>query len=200
MIHNLNTQCQVIRRVTVNGQRTVVVTDVPEPGFLVQFTPPDGGSSGDGRSPRDDPPYTVRWRAGRFGPVQRPQAGDRALIATASYELLGGTRELWEGPRLVGYEVEVMPVDILYPYEATLTEQTGAVIGTVPVALWESSDEHRDQGEYLNFEGEAPAEHLLAITRNKALNLNGVPHRVTSTMLDASGPRVKFTARVARGT
>lgn len=199
MIRNLNTSCWVIRRVTVSGQRTVTVVDSPEPAFLVQFTPPDGGSSGDGRSLRSDPPYTVRWRAGRFGPTQRPQAGDRVKIATASYELLEGTRELWEGPRLVGYEAEVMPVDILYPYEATLTEQTGAVIGTVPVALWESSDEHRDHGEYLNFEGEAPAEHLLTVTRNRSLNLNGVPHRITSTILDASGPRVKFTARVTRG-
>jgi hypothetical protein len=92
-----------------------------------------------------------------------------------------------------------MPADTLYPYEAILTEQSGAAVATVPVALWESSDEHRDHGEYLNFDGEAPAEHLLAVTRNRSLNLGGVLHRVTSTMLDASGPRVKFTARVTRG-
>lgn len=199
MIRNLNTSCWIIRRIAVSGQRTVVVTDVPEAAFLAQFTPPDGGSSGDGRSPRDSPAHTVRWRAGKFGPNLLPQAGDRVQIATASYELLEGTRELWEGPRLVGYEAEVMPVDTLYPYEAILTEQTGVVIATIPVALWESSDEHRDRGEYLNFDGEAPVEHLLAVTRNRSLNLNGVPHRITSTMLDASGPRVKFTARVTRG-
>lgn len=198
MIDHLNKNARVTRRVGVSAQRVVTVVDVPETTFRAALTHPADTVTRVDDSPRENPPYTIQWRNGILGPSSNPQAGARLAIDAATYEVLAGPLTLYHGSRVVGYEVPVMPVSLLYPYESSMVQQDGAVV--VPLlsfALWMAGDEHVNRGEYLNLDGEAPPEYASAFSRNRALIVDGDRYMITSSWVDATGPRVRFTARLS---
>ena len=197
MIHTLNKQARVVRRVSVSAQRSVGVADVPEQVFRAALSPPGDFSLSTQDSPRENPSATLRWRSGPFGPTPPPQAGARIDVDGRVYEALAGPLELRHGSRVVGYELPVMPVNLLYPLTGTLVQQDGvAIIPAMSLALWETSDDHADRGEYLNFDGEAPPEYAADFMRNRALMVGTERHVITSALVDATGPRVRFSTRV----
>lgn len=202
MIPDLNIYSTVIRSLAVDG-RSVVVTDELGERFMSHLQPPRTSRTDDG-SPRDGAPYVLMWKAGLLGPQEVPQAGWRVSLTRPTsrrtyenlvYELLGDPREIRNGANSMAIQAEVAPVADLYPYTATLKEQGGDTVAVVNVALWSEREDHADTGTYEEFKGEAPVDQASAIKQNRKLDIDGEIYRITSSIVDLEGPRVKFNAR-----
>lgn len=200
MIRDLNAFATVVRTVVVAEDRSVVVTPVTAPKFMVGVSVPSRFSSNDS-SPRERDPYILRWRGGILGPSSI-KAGYRIQVSNPlapSYtngimELLADPREIRAGNSIVGVEVPALLVTELYPYEGTLKEQDATEVGPVGVALWSNREDHENTGTYESFSGEAPIEFHLELGNNRRLDLGGERYRLTSSITDFEGPRVKFEA------
>jgi hypothetical protein len=205
MIPDLNIFSSVSRSLVVAGRTVVVMDDFSGGRFMSHLQPPVRSRTSDG-SPRDEAPYMLRWRVGLLGPQEVPQAGWRVSLTrptsrrtyeNAIYELLGDPREIRNGANSTGMQAEVAMVADLYPYAATLKEQGGATVSSIIVSLWSEREDHASTGTYEEFSGEAPAEYSSSVKVNRKLDIDGEIYRITSSILDLEGPRVKFTARRA---
>ena len=201
MIPDLNIKATVTRTLTLED-RQFSVTDEAAGSFMVMLMPPRRSRSSDS-SPRDGDPYIMRWRNGLLGPIVTPQAGFRCSLnrvhgrayENETYEFLSDPREFRVGPVTHGIEAEVAPVGELYPYAGTLREQNGTSVSLVSVALWSDREDHADTGTYERFSGESPVEFAEAFGNNRWIDIGDKRYRVTSSITDFEGPRVKFEAR-----
>lgn len=208
MIPDLNIRVLVTRTVELDT-RTFTVVDNPSANhsFMGSLEPPRFAKEDDG-SPRDLTPYVLRWRTGILGPPMSLEAGwrvslKRSVLSTMrpyeneEHELLEDPREFRVGPVTYGLQVRIAPVSALYPYDGLLQEQDGTVVSEISMALWSEREEHQDTGTYEDFSGEAPVEFADELGTNRRIVTDGQIYRVTSSILDLEGPRVKFEARRA---
>lgn len=206
MIPDLNIFARTTRSLTVVDRGFDVEDDFEAPSFMAALEVPTTARITDG-SPREGSTYILRWRSGLLGPQNIPQAGWRISLTRPTsrrtyenmvYELLGDPREIRNGANSTGMQAAAMPVGVLYPYTAILKAQDGTtLVEELPVALWSEREDHRDTGTYEEFSGEAPVEHGGAIKQNTKLDIGGEIYRITSSIIDLEGPRVKFDARRA---
>lgn len=205
MIPDLNIFSHITRSLTVDG-RGYIITDEDLGLFMASLQVPTSARTDDG-SPRDGSPYILRWRAGVLGPQAVPQAGWRVSLSRPTsqrtyenmiYELLGDPREIRNGANSTGMQASVLPVGVLYPYVAVLKAQDGTtVVNELNIALWSEREDHTDTGTYEEFAGEAPVDYASTIRQNHKFDLDGEIYRITSSIVDFEGPRVKFNARRA---
>lgn len=202
MIPDLNIRATVVRTLALAG-RNYEITDETAGSFMVSVMPPLRSRSEDS-SPRDGDPYIMRWQSGPLGPIVVPQAGFRCSLSRPSgrgyenviHEVLSDPREFRVGPSTQGIMAETLPVGDLYPYTGVLKEQDGEVVDPIIFALWSVREDHADTGTYERFNGEAPVEFAEALGDNRWIDLGG-RYRITSSITDLEGPRVKFEARRA---
>lgn len=205
MIPDLNIQATVTRILTLEDG-TFTIDDGVYGSHMVSLMPPTRRLANDG-SPRDGDPYTIRWRGGSLGPLVPPFAGWRLTLSrpvgrtyeNLSYELLTDPSEVRVGPFTDGMQAPALPVSDLYPYEGELKSQGGTTIQVINVALWSVREDHQDTGTYENFNGEAPVEFATMLGDNKRIDIGGQRYRITSSIVDFKGPRVKFEARRSNG-
>lgn len=203
MIRDLNIRAVVTRILTLED-RAFTVEDGQFGGFTVSLMPPTRFPTQDG-SPRDGDPHVLHWQAGLLGPVVVPQAGWRVGLErpvgrsyeNLTYELLSDPSEVRLGPSTDAVQAPVMTVPVLYPYSGVLKEQDGTEVGAIGVALWSDREDHADTGTYERFSGEAPVEFAPELSNNRWIDLGGQRYRITSSIVDLEGPRVKFEARRA---
>lgn len=202
MIPDLNIRATVSRTLTL-ADREYEVTDELAGSFMVSLSPPERSRSEDS-SPRDGDPYILRWRAGALGPIVIPQAGFRCVLErevfgrsyeNTTHEIVTAPREFRMGPQTHGIMAESLPVGELYPYTGMLKEQDGTAVNPIIFALWSLREDHADTGTYERFSGEAPVEFAGALGDNRWIDLGGKRYRLTSSITDFEGPRVKFEAR-----
>ncbi len=204
MIQDLNILAVVERSLELEG-RTFTVVDVPGWPFACSLQPPRVSREDDG-SPRDRDHYIMRFRKPPFGPGTA-KAGCRVSLESpllwgrpyenVTHELVSDPREVRVGPLGTVMQAECLPVGELYPYEGTLKEQNGTEVGSIVVALWSDREGHQDTGTYEEFRGEAPVEFADELGNNRWIDLDGERYRITASILDLEGPRVKFDARRA---
>lgn len=205
VIRDLNIFAVVIRSLEFE-EREFTVVDENGVSFMCSLDPPRISRPTDG-SPRDRQPYVMRWRAGLLGPGSgHPEAGWRVSLTrplstrpyeTDVYELLSDPQEARTGAMAMGVQADVAPVNSLYPYEAELQEQDGTAVQDIRVALWSEREDHQNTGTYESFSGEAPVEFANMLGTNRRLDIGGKRYRITSSIVDFEGPRVKFDARRA---
>ena len=203
MIRDLNIFAQVTRQVVVAPDRTFAVVDSNGVTFMVGMSTPSRYSSSDA-SPRELDPFILRWRSGLLGLGNQPRAGWRFHLTNpinpsdhthdVTFELLSDPQEIKFGNSPWGTEVPAQVVTTLYPYEATLKEQDGTAVSPVGVALWSNREDHENTGTYESFSGEAPIEFHSELGDNRRLDIGGERYRLTSSIVDVEGPRVKFEA------
>ncbi len=205
MIRDLNIFAKVTRSVIVATDRTFAVVDSDGAEFMVNVSRPSQHSGSDG-SPRELDPFLIRWSGGVMGlSSQGPKAGYRLYLTNplhpgdymthdVTYELLADPQEIRFGNNPWGAEVPAHLVPILYPYQATLKEQDGTEVSPVEVALWSNREDHQNTGTYESFSGEAPIEFHSELGDNRRLDIGGDRYRITSSIVDVEGPRVKFEA------
>jgi hypothetical protein len=202
ILPTLRDQANVVRR--VSGQSHVFVEDVEEEAkFACLFVAASSQRGGDDASPREAPSPTLRYAHGYGAPENALRAGDRVRLIRDGqiYELLDDPKALRGSTQPKGWDVPVMNIETLYPYDAWLTEQDGTMIaGSVRVAIYGGSDTQREEGRYENREGEAPVEYAEALSGdNVILRTPEDKYRVTSAVVDVAGPRVKIELRRAGG-
>lgn len=197
MITPLPDRARIVRRVSFLAGSPVVV-DQEEETFPCQLTAPTESKSG---PPRDTPPHLLRWSSGIYGPGDYLSGSSRILVQGALFECTSAsTREIRQGAWIAGYEVDLVKVSDLYPLQTQLVEQDKTVVmPSVPCALWSPSENHRDRGEYENWLGEAPVDFWQEIQRNRSLMVGGKRHRIMSSVLELTPPRVSFGVRVSGG-
>lgn len=201
MIPDLNIRGMVTRVLELDGRHFELAS--ADESFMCSLEPPRNAKPDDG-SPRDLEPSVLRWRSGLLGPGLVPQAGWRVSCTrpiggrpyeNLVYELLEDPREMRTGAITQGIQARVASVGTLYPYAGELQEQDGTELGDIAFALWSEREDHQSTGTYEEFSGEAPVEFTNELGTNRRIVSDGQTYRITSSILDLEGPRVKFEAR-----
>jgi len=189
----------IVRRVAL-ANNLIQIDDAPmEFAFYGNITPPDG--PGDpGTAPRDAPPAMLRHASGLTGPRTGLGLGDRvAATNEVVYEIVDRGEQIMSGRRLVGMDFAVMRLSELYPIDADLRDMDGVSVKQMSVAIWDATEEHADQGEYENYEGEAPPEFTADLKRNLDIFIpaTGARYRIIAAEPDVAPPRVRLRLRKA---
>lgn len=191
-----NQRAHLVRRVTVNADRTVTVDEAALNGvFYVGIEPPRSQRSGED-SARAAPPYMLRWSRGPLGPSGVvPGAGSRIMVAEAEYELLFDPKQLLAGRSPVGWEASAQLVDALYPFTGALQTQAGAALGPIAFDLWSPSESHGATGTYEDYTAHAPIDFRDVLERNQRIVLGGRTYNVLNVNEHTIEPHLTFSLR-----
>jgi hypothetical protein len=195
-----NRRATLVRRVTVNADRTITIEDLPTPPmFYVGVEPPRAARTGED-SARAAPSYTLRWHYGPLGPPDPvPGAASRVMVAELAYELLFSPKQLLAGRQPVGWEAAAQLVDVLYPFTGALQTQAGAALGPVAFDLWSPSESHGATGTYEDYTAHAPVDFSDVLERNQRIVLGAQIYNVLNVNEHTIEPHVTFSLRRSGG-
>ena len=134
------------------------------------------------------------WRLALTRPVSA------RLYENQVYELLADPREYRVGCVTEGVIAFALPVGVCTRTARRYESRTPQELIDAIVAIWSSREAHQTTGAYEEFDGEAPLE-FEADTGQPLVGAGDDErrYRITSSITDLEGPRVKFTARRCNG-
>lgn len=163
------------RAIQARFDMSIAIDDSVSGSFACALLPPKNSSLPSSESdPRSAvPPNKFWWRPNKAPTLG---VGHRIEEAGVLYELITQPRAMRAGPRTYGFWADVLPVDVLYPFDAVahpLGKPEEPEL-EFKVAIWQGSGTDRVTGRavYQEPQGAAPPEHwqaLRGMTRNLRL-------------------------------
>lgn len=184
------------RRVLINDDLTLTITDNVSDTVRGEVF---AARSGDGGGPDNSPRNGQRSIVWTFGEDLKP--GDRFTTADAErYEVVTKPIARRAANVALCYEVTAVPVALLYPQIATVSDLGGVELEDIPVAIWEGSESNASHGDYDNLNAEAPPEfyNMLRVV-NRELVVGSRPFRIVTSLLHTESPHVRMTVRSSDG-
>ena len=193
MIGPLNQPVRQVRAVTVTAGQAVTINATPSRWFPARLVAPEEQDRPP--EPRAARPHQLVYQAHNLtGPAVTLRPADRVATVTGTqWELVGPPSAAGDA-----LAADVHRVTDLYPVTGLLEEQGGTdVQAGVPIAVWPATGERStDRGVYTEFLGEAPAEHLAALTvTNRQLIVGAQKLKIVSAVLHVEVPRVEMALR-----
>lgn len=189
---------RVIRRVTVDSGADIVILDALEAWFAAQRVRPGRSRPGsDTASPRRLRTNLIRYRPGVLGPAGAPlRSGDRLDLNGSEFEVLENPREVHLGRRMIGQEVPILEVGLLYPLEGALAEQGGSVVkAAVRFSIYSTDETHDITGTYEDYTAETDLANHEDCRINRQFVSDGRVYKITSAENDLVGGFVRMTVR-----
>lgn len=155
-------------------------------------------SSRDSASPRRQSTYSLRIPGPPFGPVESLLAGSRVVLSNTEFELLSNPRDYSVNPAYAdGYEVGVLPVEMLYPYVGDLyvAGQDGALVqANIRFSLYSADENDNNVGIYQDFRAEAPVDLRSLLKVNHEIRASDTL-KIVNRDVDRAGMFVDMTVR-----
>src|ERR1700712_6066828 len=193
----LNQRVQLKNLLTFTGRLPVVITLTGKVLRSYLGPPKKVAGNASDSTPRDLPPYHLYFALRTVGVNAIVPTPGSVVVDPGGkeYEVLGQPREMLANRRVYGYEVPVLPIELLYPNTGTTADPNGGTV-EVPFSMWPGTETPEQRGEYDNMLGEAPASawELLRVT-NATLKVGEDVFRVTSALLNLEQPHVALRLR-----
>lgn len=155
-------------------------------------------SSRDSASPRRQSTYSLRFPGPPYGPPVAPPAGSRMSLQGTEFELLSNPRDYSISTRYNdGYEVGVLPVEMLYPYEGDLyvAGQDGDLVqANIRFSLYSADENDNSVGIYQDFRAEAPVDLRSLLKVNHEIRSSDTL-KIVNRDVDRAGMFVDMTVR-----
>jgi hypothetical protein len=149
-------------------------------------------------SPRVDlPPYTLRYSLGWFAPKTQIKAGSWVQVKDLIFECLTNPRKrLWDQQDF-GEEVNILPVDDLYPLRCSIAQKGDPdnPVQDVPLAMWTPLEDTSDHGSYVTYLGYISAEYHDSVGINSEVRIGTRRFTVTREGLDVTNGIVQLTLK-----
>lgn len=192
---------KITRRVTVADDGVAIVTSVAgSPQFEAELTPPRLRAT----PPRPGSPqsigvFTLRYWKSPVSFYGDPlQAGDRFSAKGNEWEVLKDAEDILVGLRSGIQQTQVLPITLLYPFQAVLEEMGGdEVEPNVRVAIWDPAEVHEDTGTYRNYRGQVAVEYRNLVRNNRVLAIGDQNYKITASEFDLVDRRVYMNLRKA---
>lgn len=190
---------KLIRRVTETLNGLIAVDDNPiEDFFGVQLIQTARSrKSSDSASPRSQDTLRMRYLSAPYSPSNPLGAGCRLSINGRQFELLTAPRDYRVAFTGDMYEVPILPVDVLYPYQGDL-HVAGAdgdlVEADVRFSFFSADESAGDTGIYQDFRAEAPIEYRSQLKVNHELRAEDTL-KIVNRDVDRAGMFVDLAVR-----
>lgn len=190
---------RITRRVTTDLDRTVVVESVTTPFFEVELTPPHPRAAKRAVAPQDFGVFTVRyWKSPVAFWEDSFKAGDRFSARGKEWEVLANASETLVGMQSGVETTQAMPVDMLYPFIGELQKIGGEMIeANIRLALWSPREDHRDTGNFRDFEGQIPIEYHDQLETNQQFLIGTRTYKVMESNINQEQMHLDISVRLA---
>ena len=191
--YRLSERGRSVRQVTVAEDLAITVEEEEGDYFPLQVVSPQSAESVFDGSPREN---AARSRL-VYEREQDLAVADRVEVYDGeTWELLTDPRPVRNAGHVTGYEVEALPVDVLYPREADVERKDGDAVDTVALAVFQPDPENStERGTYGGYRAEAPIEFAETLDERNLVAVLEKPFNITSCTPNYEVPHVALELR-----